>query len=103
MLLYQNLVNNLEPVLSRSNPDKSKCMVSGRYPYKSNITLKIRSHAIPAESELEILGCIFSSDGSPHRHIEQRITKSRRAMYGLTSAGCSSTCSITVTEKKNTF
>ena len=46
-------------------------------------------HKITNAETLEILGTMFTSNISCDAHIDKRVNASRRAMYALTSVGCS--------------
>ena len=68
---------------------KTMCMISGHLPFTESPIWNLGGHNITITDNMEILGTVFSSNLSCDGHINKRAQASRRAMYALTSVGCS--------------
>ena len=66
---------------------KTKCMIVGKNILSNVPQWKLGTHEISNVKQLEILGTVFSDDGTSKNHVDTRIRKCRQAFYGLNNSG----------------
>jgi len=71
------------------SPAKSKCMVAGKNPWQSHPTWSLYGHHMESATSLDILGVVYSRDGSCQPHITKRTQNCRKAFYSLSDIGLS--------------
>ena len=68
---------------------KSKCMVTGAYPFSQNPRWRLGDEYLCNVDKLDILGNTNNCSGNSSSHIENRINKCRQSFYGLGNIGMS--------------
>jgi hypothetical protein len=71
----------------RFGVNKSKCMIAGESSLKVNHKWYLGNECMENTNSLEILGNVFSQDGSSKLNIDKRIKSCRQSYYSLQAAG----------------
>ena len=68
---------------------KTQCMIAGSNPFRTEPNWNLGTESLKVQKSLDILGLTYTDDGKACSHVEKRISKSRKAAFGLAHKGFS--------------